>query len=494
MLSKIPQVYLGVAILVVVVGFYIFVNLPTSDPDSPRTLRRGILNVHDFGIPATRFVGVEMLRSPRTPELITEIEKLIEQNGLPTDIFRGLSVDMSIEEWQRLQFNNIAVTLHYFFGEYYEADPDNPGVPRNNNLEILWEASPLVGVSGIDARTLDRVRGTLAEFEPRRQSIRNELRNPLTIFFFIIPPDSLVPRTDIFRGAIVNAGASKYLADYALLEEYAIAQALIDGNIQEAMYALDNIFRIAYLASMLEDVGTRIDVAHVRLRAFDVMERVVLDPAFERQHMMILLERLLLREHQSWIPEYVIWFGDRANGLMMYQRLSIAWLNNTLEPGILREFERYLFNREIPMDVAARSFRIHQEADMIFYLQAMQRIIDASRQPVARRDAVLDEIDREIHARQNRFDDDGNTLEPFVAGFRLHHVEDFMVLFAQDQSALHRAIVAALHSLGQQNTDQYRDPFTDEPYAVEIDDEGFLSVSAMRLPRPFRVPVFGTSN
>ena len=127
---------------------------------------------------------------------------------------------------------------------------------------------------------------------------------------------------------------------------------------------------------------------------------------------------------------------------------------------------------------------------MVFYLRAMQRIVDISSEPFVRRQDVLKQINEELLAKRDLFDSDGIALEPFVAGVRLQDAERFMMLFAQDQSALNRALVAIQYSLGQRNTDSLRDPFTGKPYEVQPDDDGFISISTEMLPRPFRVPVF----
>jgi hypothetical protein len=503
MLSNIPKFYWAMAIIAAVVAFYVYSTLQrNADANRPATSFREFFfghgrhvfkDEHDEVIPFSRFAGAEVLRNARSQELIAEIETLIAQHGLPADVFRGLSGDLPDEEWQRLRFNNIALTLNNFFGEFYEAESDDSRVPRNNDMTTLWDASPIVDWE-VDAQTLDRVRETLARLEPRRQSLRNELRSPHTLFHYIFISPEMIEREVVFRGRTVtttatsssgttiSTGASKYLADYALLEEYAIAQALLDGEIGEALTALANIFRIAYLASMLEDVGVRADAAHVRLRAFDVMQRVVLDPAFERQD-MIFLRNMLEEEYQNWTPEYVAWFGDRASGLMMYQRIAVEF---TLEPADIQQ----LSERGITMLDVSQSFLQYREEDMVFYLQMMQRILDISGEPFVRRLEVLDQINWEFSAKQGMYNHDGIALKPFIAWLRFQHVERMMALFAQDQSALNRALVAILRSLGQPNTDSYRDPFTGEPYEVIIDDDGLISVSATMLPRPFRVPDF----
>ena len=541
MLSNIPRVYWATAIIVAVFAFYIFANLQRNrDPDRPVVTFRDFFAARSFeayvfkdrskdpnrpaeslrefffprffanrdAIPVSRFAGVGELRriSVDSKELIAEVYELIDQRGLPADVFRGLSDDVSnisglseeewLREWQRLRHNNIALTLNSFFGEFYVAESAESTRPRSNDMETLWDASP-IGAWDVNADVLDSVRPILTRLDPRRQSLRNQIRSPDTRFYyiFISPADSEIEVTVrgrtvtatryISEGTRVNTGASRYLADYALLEEYAIAQALLDGNIEEATAALAFIFRIAHLASRLKDIGVRADAARVRLRAFDVMQRVVLDPQFERRH-MIFLRDMLSDQYHDWTPERDAWFGDRADGLMVYQRAIRNGLESAFDTLELQE----LFNRGIGLAVAEQGFRKYRDEDMVFYLRAMQQILDASGKTLMERLDVLDQIDLDLADKQDIFDSAGVAMEPFVAGIRLQSVEHFMVLFAQDQSALNRALVAIHHSLGQTNTNHYLDPFTDEPYEVQRDDDGFISVSATRLPRPFRVPVF----
>ena len=470
------RVYLAVAILAAVFIIYIVSTL-NRQHDGNRGTPLRFFGVNSFGIPFTRFAGAETLRNVSSKELIEELEHVIQQNGLPADVFYGLSSDVPQEERDELQDNNIAVTLHHYFGLYYERCPNDRNRPLKDELELLWEASP-VGVWDINQETLAQVHETLGYFEERRQSIRDELKQSAkTRFHYVFNrPESM--GSPSLREMIVNAGASKYLADYALLEEYAIAQALLDGDIKEAIDALAYIFRITYLASALQDIGARADVAHVRLRTFDVMQRVVLDPKLERQH-LVMLRNMLAEQRQHWHPEHSAWFGDRANGLKYYHYII---LNNALEPEDIASLkERGM------LEAFTQGFRRYHELDMLFYLQAMQRIIDISRRPYIDRLDVLSQIGSELFAKQYTYDSTGIAMEPFVSGFRLHNVDNFMQLFAQDESALNRALLVMQHSLAQGGVDNFRDPFTDAPYEIRR-VEGLLSVSATMLPRPFRVP------
>jgi hypothetical protein len=474
MLNKIPRVYWAAAIIAAIIAFYVFSNL-----------RRGNVRLSKsdskYGVPYNRFAGAELLRSTKSAELRTEIKKLIEQNGLPADVFVGLSSTVSNEEREKQQENNIALTLHSQFHEYYVPDPENPSQPLRSDLQKLWEASP-VGAWDADKATLDKIRVTLAQLEPKRLILRKTLLQPQIRFDYVfVRPTSL--KLNQYTGIIVDTGASKYLGDYALLEEYVIAQALLDGNIEAATGALACIFRIAYLASTLDNIGTRIDVAHVRLRAFDVMQRVVIDPKFEKKH-LIALRNMLLDERNHWTPEYNTWFGDRASGIMLYHRIMIAGPDAALEPAEIEMLE----TRGIK-GTFARHFGKNWEADAVFYLQTMQKILDVSNLLFVQRLDVLNQIKKELSDKEDRYDDNGILIEPVAARVLLQDVEHFMRLFAQDQSALDRALVLMFRSLGQSGAEDYRDPFTDEPYTVRKVN-GLFSVSTEDLPRPFHVPIF----
>ena len=452
MLSKIPRRYWAIAVVAVIIVIYACSN----NTQSLRTQQ----SESRFGVPISRFAGAETFRHVRSPELIEEVKKLVEQNGLPADIF----VDNIPQE------TNIALALDSLFHEYYLREP--------NDLQKLWEASPIDDWE-VDKQALDRIADILVQFDVKRRVIRNMLRQTRTTRFYYIFDyrDSL--GTIVLSGTPVNTSASKYLADYALLEEYVVAQSLLEGNIDAAMEALAFIFRIAYLATKLENVGVRGDAALVRLRTFKVMQRVVLDPQFNRNHMAFLRD-MLLEQYENWTSEYVTWFGDRASGISLYHRILLDGAENALEE---REFN--LLNERGVWNTFSRNFRRNHESDAVFYLRSMQKILDVSDRPFVDRQDVLRQIDRDIFLQKDTMG------EFFVANILLKDIENLMRIFAKDKSALSRAIVVIQQSLGQGNTDGYRDPFTGEPYEVRRVD-GRLSVSAENFPHPFRVPIYAS--
>jgi len=445
---------------------------------------RRIPGEQKFGVSFQRFTGVESLRKTKTPELIAEVENVVEQNGLPADVFFGLSSYNPEDRKPVSQLTNIAITLHQEFREFYP-DPDDLQKPVRQELEQLWEASP-IGEWNVDEQKLDNLYPVLSRLESKRLTIRSRLEDDRNTHFYYVfnHPESL-KNWVLNPGTMVSTESSKYLADYALLEEYAIVQALLDGNISEAIGGLAFIFRIAQLAAMLGNVGVRSDAALVRLRAFDVMQRVVLDSKFEKKH-MIDLRTILAEQRDEWTSEYVTWFGDRASGMMLYHQVLMNGLDAALEPAELEALE----GRDI--NALSRGGRKYHEEDATFYLRAMQMILDVSTKPYVERSEVLNQINQALRERLDTYDMEGDVRiakEPVVASILLKDIERLMKIYAQDQSALDRAFLAILRSLGQGDTDHFRDPFTDAPYEVR-QEQGALSVSAENLPRPFRVPVF----
>lgn len=488
-MSKKQRIYLAAAIFVVAVGFYSYWTTPA------RPWSRGGAYGKFKDVPFSRFAHAESLRRAKSDELVDAVTKVIEQNGLPADVFVEYK---DPGENERHEATNIAVTLHAQFNEYYmpkeiPAEMDAGELQKlmdkhlaNSDLGKLWDASP-EGAWDIDQQRLDTIKTTLgnaalAQFESKRQAIRKKLEAADTHFGYIfVYPDSLKSVHHV--GKVVNTEASKYLAAYALLEEYAVAQALLEGNIWDAIDALAYTFRIALLASNLEVVGVRCDAAIVRLQAFEVMQRIVLDPKFEKDH-MIALRDILSEQYDDWTPEYITWFGDRASGIALYHRIDVEGLDMALEKDSLD----FLKSRG-DEDTFWKGFIKYSEADEAFYLRSMQKILDVCGEPFVKRLDVLNQINEEIRKKENTHDEKGVSMEPFVAVILLKDVERLVRLFAQDKSALSRAMAAIGTSLGQTNADDYHDPFTGKSYETQK-EAGLISITTETLPRPFRVPSF----
>ena len=486
------QIYLAAAILVAAVGLYLYSHWQGGGNIFSNIWKQNA-NTMRFDVPFARFKGAETLRSARSRELIAEIQHVIQQDGLPADVFVDDSA--TFERAGKIPPPNIAVTLHNLFHRYYyDTDTESP----DKSLEQLWNASPSEGGGwDVNPQSLDSVRPTLAQFESTQQAVRNALLQrvpPYRFYYIFIYPESLGMWDD--AGVKVHTEASRYLSDYALLEEYTIARALLEGNIAEARDALAYVFRIAQLATRLANVGVRGDAALVRLQAFDVMQRVVLDPNFNKAHMVDLRD-MLLEQYTDWTSEYDTWFGDRSSGIVLYHRLVLYYPEDILEEAELNELTQRVnrndeLNRRVvksQLETFDKGFAKYHEADTAFYLRSMQQILDISKKPLIKRHDVLNQIREELLRMEGAADENGIATEPFVANMLLKDVSRLMQVFARDEAALGRTLALLDASLGHSSADKYRNPFTDEPFEIQKEN-GMLSITIPELPNPFRVPVF----
>ena len=511
MSNKKSGIYLAVPILVIIIGFYVYStrqhhkNLYTSGQKEDASVSRS--GRSRFGssskladIPMSRFDHADTLRKAQSDELVAEVRKVLDQNGMFADVF---AEEKDKNKRARNEETNIAVTLHELFSDYYTLKEIPPNTDEedlqmllkqhweSSDLYKLWEASPDASNGwDINKQTLAKINtalgsAALAHLESIRQTLRRKLKASGTHFSYIfVYSDSYKSSRSV--GTVMNTEASKYLGDYALLEEYAIARSLQEGKIDEAIETLDYIFRIAYLASILEVVGVRSDAAIVRLQAFEIMQRVILDPKFEKKH-LIGLRDMLSQQYDNWTPEYLTWFGDRASGIAFYHRIMADGMENIFPQEDIARLENRWGSQW--NDKFWRGFKKYGEADEVFYLRSMQKILDICDKPFAQRRNVLTQISADLRRSEDVHDADGMLEEYVVANILLKDVDRLMRLFVQDESALHRALTAMLISLGQTNTDKYCDPFTGKPFAVQKAD-GFVSIAAEPFPRPFRVPNF----
>jgi hypothetical protein len=440
-------------ILFAVVVFYVI-----STAHRNRTLyRNGEEKMVKFGetrVPFHAFSGVETLRAEKSPELIQEITNVIEQKGMPSDVF----VDNQKEAM------NIASTLNTVFGEY----AGKPG-----DLELLWRASP-IDVWDVNKAALDKVDVTLKNFETARLIVRGMLEQQETFF------DCIYRRSKDWSWSIsIDAEASKYIPDDGLLEEYSIAKSLLKGDIAGATDTLAYIFRLAQLSDAVGLPSVRSDAAMTRLRAIEVMQRIVLDPKFEKIH-LIQLHDMLMEQLEQWTSEQRVWFGDRASGIRLYHRIMMTGPEEALEENEVNKLK----DRNVYGTFVKNYIQNHAN-DEIFYLRSMQKIIAASEKQFHLRVEVLNDIQNFLLAKEDTAE------EYFVSGFLLADIDRLMQIYAQDQSRLETAVLAMTVSLGIPNKLTFADPFTGKPYEVK-QTGGMVIVSAQNKHRPFRVPDFSS--
>ncbi|MDR3182404.1 MAG: hypothetical protein LBT89_05685 [Planctomycetaceae bacterium] len=400
----------------------------------------------------SRFAGVETLRREKKQELVDEILKVLAQKGMPADIFTD----------NVFEAVNIAITLNNAFQDENE---------NRDDLKKLWDNSPLTGWDA-DKKKTDAVAEILQRYERKRMTVRGMLEQPKTVFYYLFIRDKWQVHID--------TEASQYIADYALLEEYAVAKALLKGDIPAAIEAVAYVFRLAQLADDLKVVGVCCDAATTRMRFLEVLQRIILDPKMDKTH-LTFLRGMLTEQLDNWKPEHLTWFGDRASGISLYHRIMLSGPNEALESFELDKLQQRGIYNTFP-----KTFLKNHALDEAFYLLSMQKLIDAGKERFYKRIDTINEVQNSMLKLQD------TPIEPVVACLMLDNVDKFMRIFAQDLSRMETAVLALQLAL-EANADKQQkliqsslDPFTGEPYQVQRQD-GFIDVSAQNRRKPFRV-------
>ncbi|MDR0869767.1 MAG: hypothetical protein LBN39_03150 [Planctomycetaceae bacterium] len=398
-------------------------------------------------LPKEKFNGLEATRKEKNPELIGEIKKVIKENGTPADIF---AEDVPPD-------NNIATELDRAFRIYDE----NPG-----EIETL-RAGVSYGDWKIDSATLQDVKDILTRTDTKRLNIRKMLERSSVCFSFEFVESE--------TGTAPVTKAADYLADYMLLEEFAVAQALQDGAVGKAAEALAYIFRIAQLAAEVRSPGTRTKAAQIRLHAVDVLQAVLLHPKLQKSDVQFLYE-MMKEQLDHWTPDSEMWVGDRASGLKVYNEIMQYGLDKALEEDEIAElYERGIY------DTVNKGLLKKLSADEVFYLQAMRTVIDESEKPFYKRLTALNQMEDQLRAKW------GTDSEPVIAGFLLRGITDLMEYCALDRTKCETAVSAMQVALGQPAAFKI-EPLYGKEYTIKTDDGGgTVSVSYPNNPKPFTV-------
>lgn len=442
----------------------------TEESALPSTVRYG-----GEELPGKTFVGMEAVRTDRTPELVDEIKRVIGEEGMPSDVFRN---DVPPEK-------NLAEGLSREFKIYQE----NSGELERLRREVPYDEWK------IDKETLDRVSDVLERVEPKRQDIRSMLNQADVCFSFEFVHDPVL-------GELPDTEASGFLADYMLLEEFAAARALIEGKPTAATESLAYIFRLAQLASEVKNPGIRTKAAQIRLHGLDIMQAVVLDPNFRRSD-LVYLYTMLREQLDAWTPDVAAWIGDRASGMKVYNMVIQYGVDDALEPDEIEEMSR---RNLVTLNMKGKWVLNDYGSlgrDQVFYLKSMQEVIDSCQKPFPQRLPVLNRITDRVRAAQ------GTEAETVIAEFLLRGIRELMQYCAQDRVKCETAVLAMATSLKDTAAPAERasiektlqtltlDPLYGKKYEVRRipnDREPKIDVvwvSYFGNLKPFRVPDYG---
>ena len=401
----------AIVVLYVILGVCRTSDKPEKEPISKASMLPAVVEYGGQKMEGKVFVGMETTRTLKDEQLIAEIKQVKDAQGLPSEVFAdNVPPEM-----------NVAHELSKLFG-IYKANPGELDKLRTGITGGEWK---------IADETLKQVSDILTRVESKRQDIRSMLKRENVCFSFEF--------TESEEGLIPDTDGADFLEDYVLLEEYAIARALLNGKVDDAVECLNYIFRIAQLTAEVRSPEVRSKAARIRRYALNIAQTVVLDPKFRKKNLIDLYE-ILKEQLETWTDDAEAWIGDRAGGLKVFNLVALYGPEGALEPNEIEELDQrgilegYTKRRDLAQIIAK---------DQVYYLRAMRSLIDECRRPFFQRRTLLNRL----FSEQRRLK--GTPEEPIIAGFLLRGITELMEYIAFDRADCEAAFLAMSTSLKQ---------------------------------------------
>ena len=197
-------------------------------------------------------------------------------------------------------------------------------------------------------------------------------------------------RVDLMRGLLADLSYIDQARFAHRLEAISAAEALASGMPAEAVFPLRNMLAICAKLGPLPHVVPRLTAAALRADALRVLEAIAQHPqaslAIQRQ-----LYQLVDQQLAAWPDDATAWIGDRAQGLHTYELIRNGYLTSILSRSELEELKQ---NRQFTAFLRAVDAGL--DADQLYYLKTMRRIIQQCDEPYYRRNVTLREIAAEL--------------------------------------------------------------------------------------------------
>jgi hypothetical protein len=249
----------------------------------------------------------------------------------------------------------------------------------------------------------------------------------------------------------------------ARLEAFGAAEALSTLDVDAAVESLRHMLRLAECLAAEPHPITRLQAAFLRTEALLVLQAIVGSEGFGRPH-ALMIHGWLADQLATWPDDALAWIGDRAQGMVVYEAVRGDRLK-----GFLTEEEQEQLKESggisAFMDAALRGVN----ADELYYLTAMRKIIESCQTPYHTRVEDFEELRRDLHERRN------NSDFPLVAGrFLLLEVEKGHVIQARDRANCEGWLLALALACGEKSPEFGNNPLTGRPYRVEQDGKTII--------------------
>jgi hypothetical protein len=223
------------------------------------------------------------------------------------------------------------------------------------------------------------------------------------------------------EGLLAEASDTTVLRICSRLEGLAVAEALNDGRPEAALASVRTMFAAAERLAIESRVVSRIVAVQIRADALGALAAVLDHPAAGdklRREAALLIDAQL----QRWPHDRLAWQGDRAAGLHTYELIRDGGLMTLLTGAEKVRFKQLGVYQDLEQSVAQNI-----DADEMYYLSAMRRLIAVSEKPHHQRIELLQAIRQELlelhQTAQYPVVADTMLLADFEQGFRLQALD-----------------------------------------------------------------------
>ena len=246
----------------------------------------------------------------------------------------------------------------------------------------------------------------------------------------------------------------------ARLEAFHAAEAIEAGKADEAVESLAVMLHLAQCLGAERHVEARLEAALLRTEAFNVLQAVVLSKNITQKDLERLQE-IVQKQLDDWPDDAEAWIGDRAIGMHSYELVRDGRLTELLT---LRELD--LFAKEGKLKKLLADARQNVDADELYYLQIMRRIIDSCGRPYYQRASLFNSIREDLQRRRN------SPEFPLVAGrLLLPDIQKGHAIQAQDRANWDAWALALALATGRPLPTGQINPLTGENYMHSKQDD-----------------------
>jgi hypothetical protein len=239
------------------------------------------------------------------------------------------------------------------------------------------------------------------------------------------------------------------------LEGFIVAEMLVADRPQGSLEPLDIMFLLARLLDEGHAIPPRLAAARLRGETLQVVRAVANHPRADAE-LRGQLADLLHLQTSRWPSEAETLRGERAAGLEVYERVRRGELASLLKP---EEYDQLV--RDFRLSALCRTVQKNVDADELFYLTSLRRIIAQGEQPYYQRRETLHDIQQHFETTANTIDDCYVARTLLLAGF-----DRALQLMAEDRARCEAWELALTQSVGIDGPDFSANPLTGEPYDV----------------------------